>query len=151
MWTLSCKNVALGRFQPLRPEEPPRVLPSPKTRVTLVGKSDGLSTTCRISAFAFVCTHTTHTHTHTSDQKNSYDAKTEAVSWEKPDELKTAEELEHEQGEWTWVPSPHIVWQGARIAKKLPNGDVLCKTLAGALLLLLLMSIRKSTHACVHD
>jgi hypothetical protein len=60
-----------------------------------------------------------------------YNSKTEAVSWEKPDELKTAEELEHEAGEWTWVPSPHIVWQGARVAKKLANGDTLCKTLAG--------------------
>jgi hypothetical protein len=47
-----------------------------------------------------------------------YNKLTESVTWEKPDALKTDEELEHEAGEWTWVPHPTNVWQGARVVKK---------------------------------
>jgi len=61
-----------------------------------------------------------------------YNKMTEGVTWEKPDALKTDEELEHESGEWTWVPHPTNVWQGARVVKKESNGVVHCKTLMGA-------------------
>ena len=54
---------------------------------------------------------------------------TQAVTWDKPDALKTIEELEREEGNWTWVPHPVNVWQAARIVRKTPNGDTIVKTL----------------------
>ncbi|KAH9255732.1 hypothetical protein BASA81_006126 [Batrachochytrium salamandrivorans] len=58
-----------------------------------------------------------------------YNIKTEAVTWEKPDALKTEEELELD-GEWTWVPHPTMVWQGARVIKRQNNQDVHVKTIS---------------------
>ena len=40
---------------------------------------------------------------------------TEAVSWDKPDCLKTDEELQTEAGEWIWVSDPKEVWVPARL------------------------------------
>jgi hypothetical protein len=43
---------------------------------------------------------------------------TDAVSWDKPDCLKTAEELERDQGEWVWVTDDKEVWVPAQIKKR---------------------------------
>ena len=40
---------------------------------------------------------------------------TEAVSWDKPDSLKTAAEKQVDSGEWVWVSDPNSVWVPARI------------------------------------
>lgn len=46
---------------------------------------------------------------------------TDAVSWDKPDCLKSPEELERDQGEWVWVTDEKDVWVPAQIKRR--NGD----------------------------
>lgn len=43
---------------------------------------------------------------------------TDAVSWDKPDCLKSADELERDQGEWVWVTDDKDVWVPAQIKRR---------------------------------
>jgi hypothetical protein len=47
-----------------------------------------------------------------------YNPSTEAVAWDKPDCLKSREELETDSGEWIWVSDPHEVWVPARVLSR---------------------------------
>lgn len=40
-----------------------------------------------------------------------YNTSTKEVTWDKPDELLSAQEREENQGTWTWVPHAKDVWQ----------------------------------------
>lgn len=61
-----------------------------------------------------------------------YNKNSEDVSWEKPDALKTPEELEEAKGEWMWIPHPTLVWQAARRVKKKKDGTNKFKTVDGS-------------------
>lgn len=44
-----------------------------------------------------------------------YNTSSKALSWDKPDELRSKFEVESESGEWVWIPHPTKLWQPARI------------------------------------
>jgi myosin heavy subunit len=58
-----------------------------------------------------------------------YNADTEAVSWDKPDALKTDDEKAHASGEWVWIPHATKVWQAGRKIKEKEDGTTKFKTL----------------------
>jgi hypothetical protein len=47
-----------------------------------------------------------------------YDSSNDAVSWEKPDALKSADELEKDSGEWAWVADPEQAWVPAKVVSR---------------------------------
>jgi myosin heavy subunit len=50
-----------------------------------------------------------------------FNTASETVSWDKPNCLKTAEEKQHDDGEWVWVSDPTEAWVPARVKSR--NGD----------------------------
>eukprot|EP00510_Aplanochytrium_minuta_P009027 CAMPEP_0184053344 /NCGR_PEP_ID=MMETSP0956-20121227/5907_1 /TAXON_ID=627963 /ORGANISM="Aplanochytrium sp, Strain PBS07" /LENGTH=487 /DNA_ID=CAMNT_0026346723 /DNA_START=164 /DNA_END=1625 /DNA_ORIENTATION=- len=60
-----------------------------------------------------------------------YNVDTEEITWDKPDALRTAQEIEEESGEWTWVPHPKQLWQPARILSRNSDGTVTTQTQTG--------------------
>lgn len=50
-----------------------------------------------------------------------YNTASESVSWDKPNCLKTAEEMKHDDGEWVWVSDPTEAWVPARVKSR--TGD----------------------------
>ena len=60
-----------------------------------------------------------------------YNENTEEITWDKPDALRTPQEIEEESGDWTWVPHPTQLWQPARIISKNEDGSTTCQTQSG--------------------
>lgn len=60
-----------------------------------------------------------------------YNSDTEEITWDKPDALRTPQEIEEESGDWTWVPHPKTLWQPARITSKNEDGSTTCQTQDG--------------------
>ena len=58
-----------------------------------------------------------------------YEPDSGRVSWEKPEELKTDQEILEDQAEWVWVPHPKNVWQPAKVISKESNGAVIVNTM----------------------
>lgn len=56
----------------------------------------------------------------------------DSVQFEKPDALKTLEELEKTSGEWVWVPHPSDVWQPAKVMKRNKDGTVVVQPYKGS-------------------
>ena len=50
-----------------------------------------------------------------------YNTKTESVSWDKPNYLKTNDEKERDQGEWIWVSDSKEAWLPAMVKSR--SGD----------------------------
>jgi myosin heavy subunit len=61
---------------------------------------------------------------------------TRALSWEKPDVLKTAAEKTAESGDWCWVRDAKEAWVPARQGKKNPDGSLECTTQSGTKVML---------------
>ncbi|KAH9259339.1 hypothetical protein BASA81_002382 [Batrachochytrium salamandrivorans] len=59
-----------------------------------------------------------------------YDPSTKAATWEKPFELRSAEERA-DDGDWTWVPHAKDFWQPARIVNRNADGSVDTQTKDG--------------------
>lgn len=55
-----------------------------------------------------------------------YNTGSKEVTWDKPDELLSAQEREENQGTWTWVPHAKDVWQPARKQDASSDGSVEC-------------------------
>ncbi|GBG29678.1 Myosin-1 [Hondaea fermentalgiana] len=55
----------------------------------------------------------------------------ESVQFEKPDSLKTEEELARTSGEWVWAPHPTRIWQPAKVLKRNKDGSVLVQPYKG--------------------
>ena len=51
-----------------------------------------------------------------------YNASTEEVTWDKPNALKSAEELQQDTGDWVWVSDPKVTWAPARVLKRTADG-----------------------------
>lgn len=64
-------------------------------------------------------------------QEYYYNSTNKAVTWDKPDELRSAEEIEEESGEWFWVPHKTNLWQPARLSKKKKDGSTELKNREG--------------------
>jgi len=47
-----------------------------------------------------------------------YNESQKKITWEKPEELMTKQELDDMQGDWVWVPHPDLLWQPARVVSK---------------------------------
>ena len=63
----------------------------------------------------------------TMDQVPYYfNEKTEEVSWDKPNALKSREELSSESGRWRWLPDDELAWIPGREVSKNANGTVEC-------------------------
>ena len=60
-----------------------------------------------------------------------YNEGTEAVSWDKPDELKTAEEKKTDHGDWVWLRDDREAWVPATVLRKLGDGGAECQTRSG--------------------
>ena len=56
-----------------------------------------------------------------------YNPQTEETSWDKPDALKSTEELEN-QGDWVWAPDPEEGYVCGQIVQNHHNGDVELQT-----------------------
>ena len=56
-----------------------------------------------------------------------YNAETEEITWEKPDALRTPEEIAALSGDWVWIPHPKDLWQPARILSR-TDTEVVCET-----------------------
>ena len=55
-----------------------------------------------------------------------HNTRTEAVSWDKPDVLKSTRELKSDAGTWRWVPDPVLAWAPAREERVEPSGVAVC-------------------------
>ena len=60
-----------------------------------------------------------------------YNPSTEAVAWDKPDCLKSREEMETDSGEWVWVSDPNEVWIPARVLDRPAGGNVAVQLQSG--------------------
>ena len=60
-----------------------------------------------------------------------YNDMTEAVSWDKPDELKTSEEKKSDHGDWVWLADDKDAWVPATVLKENGDGSVDCQTRSG--------------------
>ena len=110
------KPSAVKKAPPLlpRPSLPPAVKPaSPATPVqqkVIRNKSISSRSMARASA------ETNWVGKSTVDGALYYfNPSTEAVAWDKPDVLKTREELETDSGEWVWASDESDVWVPARV------------------------------------
>jgi hypothetical protein len=54
----------------------------------------------------------------------------EAVTWDKPDELKSVRELASDAGSWRWVPDQQLAYVPAR-EERVENGVSICVTESG--------------------
>lgn len=57
-----------------------------------------------------------------------HNEQTEHVSWDKPDVLKSKDELFSDSGRWRWVPDPDLAWIPGREVEKNPDGSSECET-----------------------